>query len=84
MHDSIVNAFMYYFKSAGILALKESPDALTKINNNGEILVPNMFLTNSPFSENNPDSAFDVYVVHPSNNSLSSKTRQKISKYNQS
>jgi hypothetical protein len=35
------------------------------------------------FSENNPDSAFDVYVVHPSNNSLSSKTTQKISKYNQ-
>jgi hypothetical protein len=43
-----------------------------------------MFLTNSPFSENNPDSAFDVYVFHPSNNSLSSKTIQKISKYNQS
>jgi hypothetical protein len=43
-----------------------------------------MFLTNNPFIENKPDSAFDVYVVHPSNNSLSSKTRQKISKYNQS
>jgi hypothetical protein len=32
----------------------------------------------------NLDSAFDVYVVHPSNNSLSSTTRQKNSKYNQS
>jgi hypothetical protein len=30
------------------------------------------------------DSAYDVYVVHLSNNSLSSKTRQKNSKYNQS
>jgi hypothetical protein len=84
IHDSIVNAFMYFFKSVGILALKEALDVLTKINHNGEILVPDMFLTNSPFSENNPDSAFDVYVVHPSNNSLSSKTTQKISKYHQS
>jgi hypothetical protein len=65
---------MYFFKSVGILALKEALDVLTKINNNGEILVPDMFITNSPLSENNPDSAFDVYVVHPSNNSLSSKT----------
>jgi hypothetical protein len=37
MHDSIVNAFMYFFKSVGILALKEALDVLTKINNNGEI-----------------------------------------------
>jgi hypothetical protein len=43
-----------------------------------------MFVTHNPFSVNKPDSAFDVYVVHPSNNSLSSKTSQKISKYNQS
>jgi hypothetical protein len=83
MHDSIVNSFMHYFKAVGLFALKESPDVLTKIKNNGVILIPDMFLTNSPFSENKPDSAFDVDVVHPSNNSLSSKTSQKISKYNQ-
>jgi hypothetical protein len=38
----------------------------------------------NPLAENNLDTAYDVYVVRPSNNSLSSKTRQKISKYNQS
>jgi hypothetical protein len=43
-----------------------------------------MFVTNNPFFVNKPDSALDMYVVHPSNNSLSSKTRQKNSKYNQS
>jgi hypothetical protein len=43
-----------------------------------------MFITNNPLIVNKPDSAYDMYVVHPSNNSLSSKTRQKNSKYNQS
>jgi hypothetical protein len=41
-----------------------------------------MFVTNNPFIVNKPD-AYDIYVVQPCNNSLSSKTSQKNSKYNE-
>jgi hypothetical protein len=75
---------MNLLKAAGLLALKESTDVLTRIGNHGEILVPDAFIINNPLVENNLDTAYDVYVIHPSNNGLSSKTRQKSSIYNQS
>jgi hypothetical protein len=42
-----------------------------------------MFIRNNPLVVivDNFDTAYDLFVVHPSNNRLSSKTRQKNSKY---
>jgi hypothetical protein len=74
---------MNLLKSA-ISALKEPTDVLTTTGNHGDILVPDMFIRNNPFVVDNFDTAYDLFVVHPSNNSLSSKTLQKKSKYNQS
>ena len=83
MHDNILKALMDLLKSAGISAVKEPADVLTKPGNHGDILIPDIYIPNNPLVEDNLDTAYDLFVVHPSNKSLCSKTHFKIAKYKQ-
>ena len=83
MHDKILKALIDLLKSAGISALKEPTDVLTKPGNNGDILIPDIFIANNPLVEDNLNSVYDLFVVHPSNHGLVSKAHYKIAKYNQ-
>jgi hypothetical protein len=72
---------MDLLKSAGILALKEPTDVLTRRGNHGDMLIPDMFIRNNPLVVDNFDTAYDLFVAHPSNNSLSSRTRTFLMKF---
>ena len=74
---------MDLIKSAGISALKEPTDVLTKLGNHGDILIPDIFIPNNPLDDNKSNTVYDLFIVHPSNDGLRSSTLKKISKYNQ-
>jgi len=44
MHDTITVAFMGFLKSVGIVARKEPHDVLTRDNNQGGAIVPDIFI----------------------------------------
>jgi hypothetical protein len=83
MHDNILKSLMDLIKSAGISALKEPTDVLTKLGNHGDILIPDIFIPNNPLDDNKSNTVYDLFIVHPSNDGLRSSTLKKISKYNQ-
>jgi len=83
MHDKILKELMDILKSAGISALKEPTDVLSKPGNQGDILIPDIFIANNPLVQDKVNTVYDLFVVHPANNGLVSKTYSKNFKYKQ-
>jgi hypothetical protein len=56
MHDNVLYIIMNFLKLARVTALKESPDVFD---------IPDFFLRRNPLFKDNPDTAYDLFIVHP-------------------
>jgi hypothetical protein len=74
---------MNFLKLARVISLKEPPDVF-------DSLIPDFFLRRNPLFTDNPDTAYDLFIVHPDadtvnspvSSTLSHRNAHKISKYN--